>query len=149
MTVTRALSEKDIPKLAAMEQICFSDAWTAETLAEEMAREGFVGLLAEENDAAIGFAYGNALFENAELYKIAVLPDCRKKGVGKALLDAFTDAVKAMDARQIFLEVRVGNVAARALYAGQGFVVNRVRRRYYADGEDCLEMRKGLYPDEE
>lgn len=147
--VERKLTEKDIPKIAAIERSCFSDAWTAETLAAESEREGFVGLIAEENGEAVGFAYGNTLFEDAELYKIAVSPEFRKKGVGKALLDGFASAVMARGARRIFLEVRVGNAAARALYAGGGFVENRVRRRYYADGEDCLEMRKSLYPDEE
>lgn len=147
--VMREFTEKDISKLAVLEKSCFSDAWTLEMLKGETAREGFCCLLAEEKGEAIGFVYGNVLFEDAELYKVAILPDFRGKGLGKALVEGFSEFVKEKGARQIFLEVRVGNAAALALYARQSFERTRLRKRYYADGEDCLEMRKSLYPDEE
>jgi ribosomal-protein-alanine N-acetyltransferase len=38
------------------------------------------------------------------------------------------------------LEVRVGNVPARALYSGLGFAEAGMRKSYYSDGEDALIM---------
>ena len=96
----------------------------------------------------IGFVYGNVVFEDAELYKVAVLPEYRGKGFGKELAQAFIAAVQEKGARQIFLEVRVSNQAALSLYVGQGFERVRLRKRYYSDGEDCLELKKNLYPEE-
>lgn len=145
----REFTIRDLEKLAALENRCFPDAWTLEMLKSETGREGFCCLFAEENGEAVGFIYGNVLFEDAELYKVAVLPVCQKRGIGKALVEGFSEQVKAKGARRIFLEVRVSNAAALALYAGQGFEKTRVRKRYYADGEDCLEMRKDLYPNGE
>lgn len=40
------------------------------------------------------------------------------------------------------LEVRTGNAAARALYAGAGFAEVGRRRRYYTDGEDAVLMTR-------
>lgn len=145
----RQFTEKDLTKLALLEKGCFSDPWTLEMLKSEIDRDGFCGLLCEEAGESVGFVYGNVLFDVAELYKIAVLPLCRGKGVGKKLAAAFLDLVKAKGARQVFLEVRVSNQAALLLYLGQGFEKTRLRKRYYADGEDCLELKKSLYPDEE
>ena len=40
----------------------------------------------------------------------------------------------------IFLEVHHSNYAARQLYQKLGFKMNRVRKNYYSDGGDALEM---------
>lgn len=145
----REFTEKDLSRLAVLEKACFADAWTMEMLKSEIGRDGFCALVAEKDGEPMGFVYGNLLFEDAELYKVAVLPAYRGNGFGKTLVEGFTDLVKRKGARQIFLEVRVSNAAALALYLGQGFEKTRLRKRYYADGENCLEMRKSLYPDEE
>ena len=144
----RKFTDKDLGKLAILEKNCFSDAWTMEMLRDTARQDGFCALLAELDGEEIGFVYGNVVFEDAELYKVAVLPDFRGKGFGKLLAQAFMEAVKEKGARQIFLEVRVSNQAALALYVGQGFERVRLRKRYYSDGEDCLELKKDLYPEE-
>ena len=145
----REFTEKDLTELAVLEKACFADPWTVEMLKSESERDGFCCLLAETQGECVGLVYGNVLMDVAELYKVAVLPTFRAKGCGKALAESFISLVKKMGARQIFLEVRVSNQAALALYLGQGFEKTRQRKRYYADGEDCLEMKKSLYPDAE
>jgi ribosomal-protein-alanine N-acetyltransferase len=45
----------------------------------------------------------------------------------------------------VFLEVRVDNKAAKALYEGFGFTPLRIRRGYYDGGRvDAVEMRLPL-----
>jgi ribosomal-protein-alanine N-acetyltransferase len=41
---------------------------------------------------------------------------------------------------RVFLEVRVSNVAAQALYEKFGFTRQGVRSKYYSDSEDALLM---------
>ena len=145
----RTYTDTDLGKLALLEKACFSDAWTMEMLRDTAKQDGFCCLLATLDGEEIGFVYGSVLFEDVELYKVAVLPSHRGKGFGKILAQEFIAAVKGRGARQIFLEVRVSNQAALSLYLGQGFERVRLRKRYYADGEDCLELRKDLYPEED
>ena len=49
-------------------------------------------------------------------------------------------------ARLVLLEVRRRNIPAVRLYRALGFTVARVRRAYYDDGEDALEMNLMLDP---
>ena len=65
----------------------------------------------------------------------------RGKGIGKKLVNALVKKLYARGVRRIFLEVRVSNAAAMALYLRCGFVGVAVRPRYYGDGEDALVMQ--------
>ncbi len=149
MTNVRAYTQKDLPKIAAIERACFTDAWSMEMIKTEANRAEFRCLLVEEGEEPVGFLMGSILFEDGEIYKVAILPEHRKKGLGERAVVTFAAQAKEEGARQIFLEVRVSNQPALALYTKHGFEKTRIRKRYYADGEDCIEMRKSLYPDEE
>jgi ribosomal-protein-alanine N-acetyltransferase len=60
------------------------------------------------------------------------------------LADLLAEAVRR-GAREAFLEVRVDNAAARALYRREGFEDVGVRRGYYDAGRvDAVTMRKEL-----
>ncbi len=71
---------------------------------------------------------------------VATRPERRRRGVGRALVATALAAGVERGLRLALLEVRVTNRAAIALYESAGFAVERVRRGYYADGEDALEM---------
>ncbi len=147
MITIRDWTEKDLPKLMALERACFADAWTTEMMKNEFFRDGFCGVLAEEDGEIVGYLCGYSLFEDAELLKTAVMQERRGKGIGGLLLDAFTEKVLLQGAEKIFLEVRVSNEAALRLYVSRGFEKTRIRKRYYADGEDALEMKRELRPE--
>ena len=127
----------------------FMDAWSLDMIKTESSQHKFCALVIEEQDETLGFIMGSVLFEDAEIYKVAILPQHRGKGLGSMAVNAFVDKVKERGGERIFLEVRPSNTAALRLYQNRGFEKNRLRKRYYADGEDCLEMKKELYPDEE
>jgi len=52
--------------------------------------------------------------------------------------------VRAYGAKQWYLEVRVTNEEAIALYKKLGFEVTRTVHGYYADGEDAFVMSRDL-----
>lgn len=144
----REWTERDLPKLMAIERACFDDPWTTEMMKGEFVREQFCGVLAEREDGEIlGYACGTSLFEDAELFKIAVGEEFRGQGHGAALLHELFELVKGRGATRMFLEVRVSNAAALGLYQSRGFQKTRIRKRYYENGEDALEMKKDFYPE--
>lgn len=144
MKTVREWTEKDLAKIVFCERTCFSDPWTTEMIKSEFSRSDFYGLLIEEQGEILGYIYGTVLFEDAELMKIAVLPDYRGQGLACALTEGFIQGVKERGGERIFLEVRASNLPALKLYQGHGFEKTRLRKRYYADGEDGLEMKKEL-----
>ena len=65
--------------------------------------------------------------------------------MGSLLMDWIIVAARCGGAEQLMLEVRADNVAAQRLYSRAGFVMLRVRRRYYQPGDvDAHIMRLHL-----
>jgi ribosomal-protein-alanine N-acetyltransferase len=74
-----------------------------------------------------------------------VQPDARRRGAGRTLVREAAEWAERMGAKELWLEVRESNEAARRLYAACGFAVTGRRRGYYADpAEDALLMRLAL-----
>jgi len=97
-------------------------------------------------------AYGVLMLApgEAQLLNLSVVPEARRQGLGRVLLRQFVDDARSLNAEQLFLEVRVGNVAAIALYESEAFICVARRVAYYpADRrtgvrEDALVMRREL-----
>lgn len=91
-----------------------------------------------------GFLIGRAIFDEAELLTLAVLPAARRQGIGRTLLAEFEESAKARGAAQAFLEVSAENPGALALYSGNGWEMAGRRRNYYAPGNDAVIMTKSF-----
>ena len=142
--IVRDWTDKDIPKIAALEKICFSDAWSEETFVSAFRSPFFVGVVLEEAGELVAYACATVVFEESEIGVVAVAPSFRRKGTGKRLLSELIESAKQKGAERMFLEVRVSNVAALGLYEGAGFERFGVRKKYYPDGEDAFVMKKEL-----
>jgi ribosomal-protein-alanine N-acetyltransferase len=90
-----------------------------------------------------GFVLGSCVADEAEVLLLVVALEARRAGLGRRLLSALEDWARDGGATASFLEVAVGNVAARALYGAAGYEQVGVRRGYY-DGEDALCLRRAL-----
>lgn len=79
----------------------------------------------------------------AHILNIAVHPDFRRKGIAKSLLVFALERLDEIGTREVFLEVRCSNIAARRLYEKFGFREIGIRRGYYGDnGEDAVVMAR-------
>ena len=75
------------------------------------------------------------------IIEVAVAPDCRRKGIAKALI---TQAIQSADGpAAVFLEVRESNAPAVSLYEALGFEQIGERKDYYdRPKENAIIMRK-------
>lgn len=117
--------------------------WPALGAEAELADGCLLGLRGADG-ALVGFASGRLLAGTAHVLRLTVAPTLRRRGHGRALLDALVAWAADAGAYAVTLEVRAGNVAARALYAGAGLAEVGRRPRYYADGEDAVLMTRPL-----
>ncbi len=124
-----------IAELAAR---AFPDPWTAAAFASELARERARAWVVESEGRVAGYLLAARAADEADVLSFAVAPDWRQRGLGRVLLDACLRSLGAEGVRRLTLEVRSGNRAARALYAGCGLAPVGRRRRYYGDGEDAV-----------
>ena len=138
MTVINASAEH-IPWIAAAEARIFSDAWSESALFSHLSLPTSRALLAlGEGGEIFGYLLGCVIAPEGEVYRIASLPEYRRRGVGNALLSAF---LSEMD--ECFLEVRAGNAPACALYEAHGFSLIATRKNYYKDpAEDALIYKR-------
>lgn len=142
--IIRTWEEKDIAAIAQMEARCFSDPWTEGMLRDCLKYAWQHLFLAEDGGQVCGYCCLGVLFEDAEVLNIAVDTPHRGKGIGQALLTAMHEKAKTLGALQCFLEVRVSNAAAIALYEKNGYERYGVRAHYYPDGENAMLMKKTL-----
>lgn len=144
----RPMAEDDLAYVAALEHEIHAAPWSLGNFRDALAA-GY-GALVGESDGRI-FAFGVMTLGpgEAQLLNLSVVPDARRQGLGRALLDRFVDDARRAGAEQMFLEVRVSNVPAIALYEAAGFDIVGRRSGYYpasprARSEDALVMRRAL-----
>ena len=118
--------------LAELHRRCFpEDPWHAGTLGEILRLPGSFGWIAAAGDDPAGFALGLAVASECEILSLGVLPQRRRRGVARFLLDAVSAEARRRRAERIVLEVAVDNEAARGLYQKLGFVQVGSRPAYY------------------
>jgi [ribosomal protein S18]-alanine N-acetyltransferase len=136
----RIETDPDPARLAALDAACFPDAWDAAAYARLRANPAVTAwLLRADDGAAAGLLACQCVGDEAELYRIGVLPARRGQGLGGWLLRRWLEHAAQAGVRRVHLEVREGNAAARRLYDRAGFVAAGRRSGYYtAPTEDAL-----------
>ena len=137
----RPMQRGDVSRIAQLERICFRSPWSEKSLLGEVKNPVAhyrVGIL----DADIQ-AYGGMwiYFGEAHLTNVAVAPEYRRQGYGRALMLDLIQTALLHRAERMTLEVGEPNQGAQALYKGLGFETAGRRKRYYSDtGEDAFIM---------
>lgn len=138
MAELRLADDDDIRAIVTLERAAFGDdAWSVALVDAELL----------QGSAAVVDADGEVLGwvavrgdEPADLTRIAVHPDARRRGLGRALLGMAVDLARLEGADRMLLEVAATNGPALQLYRSTGFVEISRRRGYYRPGVDALVM---------
>lgn len=145
----RRAAPADLAAVLAIEHAVFSDPWAPSSFSTEFDDPCTWFHVALDGDGeVVGYAMARFVAEQGEVMNIAVAPARRGAGIGGVLLDGAIEAAVAAGCEAIWLEVRVSNAAARALYERRGFTLVGRRRGYYRKPvEDALVLRRSLSPD--
>ena len=91
------------------------------------------------NNEIVGFVILE-ITDEVNIFSIAVKKDYRNLGFGTKLIDAAKEYARENEIENVSLEVSSNNSNAFVLYEKLGFEKRRVRKSYYQDGSDCVEM---------
>ncbi len=125
----------------------FGEAWNAGQCLGMLSLPDVWLSFAEAGDRTVGFALSRLLIDEAELLLLAVEPEVRGRGVGRALIERTVEIAIGKGAHRLLLEVRDGNQALD-LYQGSGFSEIGRRHDYYrgSDGttRDALTLARPI-----
>jgi ribosomal-protein-alanine N-acetyltransferase len=97
--------------------------------------------VAEIQGRIVGYVIGVIRWGlTGHILAIAVDPPYRMQAVGTALMTNILDRLRMKGAKQVRLEVRKSNMAARRFYLKLGFVEREEVPYYYEDGETAIVM---------
>lgn len=143
----RKMEASDIQPVITLDRQSFSLPWPESAFHYEVEKNAasrcWVAELNDENKDTIlvGMIVVWLILDEVHIATFAVNPTFRQHHIGQRLLAYTLINAGDMGAKKAFLEVRKGNLAARALYRKLGFIEVGVRRWYYQDNrEDAILM---------
>ena len=146
------ISVSEIDVVAGLHAASFTepwdDPWSREFLWRILSTPGAFGFVAQESlsdiDTPVGFALVRMRGEECEILTVGVIPDARRRGVGRALLDSLARHAARRGATSMVLEVAEDNAPAIGLYQSLGLARVGRRPRYYRRDDvhvDALILR--------
>lgn len=148
----RLYDRTDLPKILSLQEKCPEAArWSSADYQRLVDNPRSLVLVAEldtmDPPKLLGFVAFQRIVDEAELHNLAVDPNHRQQGVGRALLEDARRRLMQAGVKRLFLEVRVSNKPAMLLYSSMGFAIHSRRQNYYRDPpEDAYILVLELSP---
>jgi ribosomal-protein-alanine acetyltransferase len=148
----RAALPSDLPHIIEIAKRSATAAQWSEAHYQQLFSTGRLVLVVEEAAEVAGFIVGRGApgpgnSEEWEIENIAVRGGARRRGLASRLLSEFLSYARSKGARQVFLEVRESNRAARALYEKWAFLEAGRRQKYYQNPVEDALVLKIYFPD--
>ena len=137
-----SVEREHIPQIAELEEICFSEPWSENTLLEAFS-SGTRFFVAQNNGKVWGYIGISCILDEGYITNVAVFPEKRRMGVATALLQKVFELAAELSLGFVSLEVRESNSAAIGLYEGLGFKKEGLRKNFYRSPcENAVIMTK-------
>ncbi|MCI0329702.1 MAG: ribosomal protein S18-alanine N-acetyltransferase [candidate division Zixibacteria bacterium] len=145
--IIERMRPEDLDQILQLEKTSFTDPWPRKGF-EIQLRDGSSIMLAARLEAAaalggeiVGYLCAYHLLEELQLASVAVREEFRRRGVAQKLIEEMIRQGRRQGAREVWLDVRESNNAARRLYEKLGFQEVYRRKNYYRrPKEDALVM---------
>eukprot|EP00884_Botryococcus_braunii_P021099 jgi/Botrbrau1/7673/Bobra.0159s0115.1 len=139
----RRAGTQDLPALTYIEAVC-AGTWSEGQLLDQLERSNGIVLVAEVEHVVCGLIICWLVVDEVQILELAVRPEVRRKGIGRALMQSVCQEGKSVGAQLVLLEVSAENGPAIALYVSLNFEAVGRRKAYYSDGSDAILMTKQL-----
>ena len=126
---------EDLPYVLEIERAAYPEPWS-KGIFEDCLRVGYRCRLYSQGEAIVGYSVVSVGAGEAHLLNLCVRPDRQGEGWGRWILREVVGDLGEKTVETAFLEVRVSNLAARALYLSEGFNEIGQRFNYYPRGEE-------------
>ncbi|MBI3899721.1 MAG: GNAT family N-acetyltransferase [Gammaproteobacteria bacterium] len=136
----------DIDALLELERVFPTDRLSRRSFQHLLLRahaDVWIGVLGDHLVANIAVLY-RADSKRARIYSLVVAPAARGRGIAQTLLALAEKSARRRGRERLYLEVRLDNRAAIALYRKLGYQRRQRLPGFYEDGTDALRLEKNL-----
>ena len=138
-TSLRPAEIADCDVLSEIHSAAFRRGWSGAEFEAMLVQPGVHAILAQYRNTfgwrtPAGFILYRIVADEAEILSVAVIQECRRRGIARLLLEEALRHLYREGARKIHLEVEDSNLAALGLYRGMEFSESGKRAGYYAQG---------------
>lgn len=140
------MSYDDLTVISRIEPTIYSHPWTLGNFKDSL-NAGYSAWVMEIAGDIVGYALVMLVMDEAHLLNLSVAKPFQGQGLGRILLAHMIAISQRHQAANMFLEVRVSNTKAIALYESMGFCEMGIRRNYYptkTGREDAVLMGLAL-----
>lgn len=135
------LRPEDVSAVLSIEKASFTTPWSEILFMNEIFKPRSLPKAAMIGGKLVGYICANYLLDEGHVLNVTVHPDFRKKGIASRLVHYMIDLLRKEGCLTIFLEVRISNEAALAMYQKAGFRIISARKAYYTlPVEDAVIM---------
>ena len=139
--IIRPMTIDDVDEVYVVEEDCFVDPWSKESIRKELKNNLARYLVAQLDDKIVGYVGVWFVVDEGHITNVAVHSDYRGKKVGDKLVKQMVELCKENNIVAMTLEVRTSNTVAQNLYRKYGFKMGGIRKEYYSDNkEDAIIM---------
>ncbi|MCL2664675.1 MAG: ribosomal protein S18-alanine N-acetyltransferase [Defluviitaleaceae bacterium] len=145
MILIKKMQMKHVDRVYEIEESSFAVPWTKKDFYGEVRRKNAYYLVAVDDATEYVAGYGGLwhIVNEGHINNIAVDENYRRMGIGSLLVEGLIRLATNKKMIGLTLEVRMGNLAAYALYAKHGFKIEGIRKNYYSEPkEDAIIMWK-------
>lgn len=126
----RAMQEDDLHYVMRIEEQVYDFPWTS-GIFRDCIRIGHVCRVFETEFEVVGYGIMSVAAGECHILNVCVEPNYQRNGLGRAMVEDLIAIAQRNKARIAFLEVRVSNTRASALYQAMGFKEIGRRKDYY------------------
>ena len=129
----RPMHLSDIERVVCLENRLHTTPWSKTQLVESLGLSRYACHIACDHEKVVGYLIASHGVELSDLLTVGVDPDYQRKGIAATLLKRLKMLAQLRKNCAIFLEVRLSNHQAIALYEKLGFLPAGLRKNYYQD----------------
>ena len=139
--IIRHMTKDDVDAVYKVEEDCFVDPWSKDSIRKELKNDLARYLVAEVDNKVVGYIGIWFVVDEGHITNVAVHSNYRGKKIGDKLVSEMVELCKENDLVAMTLEVRTSNTVAQNLYRKYGFRMAGIRKEYYSDNkEDAIIM---------
>lgn len=140
-----AMTPAWLDAVVRVEQNAYEHPWTQGNFSDSL-KAGYQAQLLTGGSAPgaelLGYFVAMKGVDEVHLLNITVVATHQRRGWARVMLDALAIWARGQGAQWLWLEVRVSNTRAKAIYERYGFRVVGLRRNYYPAGGNGLPSRE-------